>query len=123
MLQAMAKRYPGRASVAAHLDTLTTLLQQLQLHLSRQGWEQALDSQQYLYQYLLVRPAVAVCARHIRPACAHRTVVQYVDVLTVCCGHQTGFNKRCSSRQTPFVRELCWKLNVLAPIMDSCRLA
>ena len=49
VLQEMARRYPGRAAVAAHLDLAITLL-----HLGRQGWQRALQEREELAEHLQV---------------------------------------------------------------------
>lgn len=53
IVQLMAQRYPGRASVSAHLDLMLTLL-----HLGRVGWRAALEGREALFGYLQVRSAV-----------------------------------------------------------------
>ena len=49
VLGAMARQYPGRAAVAAHLDLVLTLL-----HLGRTGWVAALRARAQLALYLQV---------------------------------------------------------------------
>jgi O-phospho-L-seryl-tRNASec:L-selenocysteinyl-tRNA synthase len=53
IVQLMAQRYPGRASVAAHLDLMLTLL-----HLGRVGWRAAIERREALFGYLQVRAAM-----------------------------------------------------------------
>lgn len=50
VLRRMASVYPGRASLAAHLDLGMTLL-----HLGRAGWREALAEREALYDALKVR--------------------------------------------------------------------
>jgi len=50
VLRRMASGYPGRASVAAHLDLATTLM-----YLGRTGWRALLEEREALYAALKVR--------------------------------------------------------------------